>query len=73
VTEAGGAAIGVAGGSQRCHAPPKVLGNIAILGFEGRFSKQNSAIRLKSNILTPQIPPSNFLGWLGHWVRPAAG
>jgi len=33
---------------------PKVLENIVILCFEMRFSKQNSVIRLKSNILTPQ-------------------
>jgi len=31
--------------------PPKFLENIVILGCEGRFSKQNSAIRVKSNIL----------------------
>ena len=30
--------------------------------FERRFSKQNSIIRLKSNIL----PPPEFLGWLRH-------
>jgi len=33
------------------HAPPKFLENIAILCFERRFSKQNSVIRLKQNIL----------------------
>jgi len=35
--------------------PPKFFENIAILCFERRFSKQNSVIRLKSNILPP--PP----------------
>ena len=35
--------------------PLKFLENIVILWFERRFSKQNSAIRLKSNILAPQI------------------
>jgi len=35
------------------------LENIIILCFEKRFYKQNSAIRLKSYILTPK-----FLGWL---------
>ena len=48
-------------GSKRAMAP-KFLENIVILCFEGRFSKQNSVIRLKSNILTP----SNFLAWLRH-------
>ena len=40
--------------------PPKFLENI-ILCFERRFSKQNSVIRLKPNILPPI-----FLGWLRH-------
>jgi len=34
------------------------------LCFERRFSKQNSVIRLKSNIL----PPQKFLGWLRHYI-----
>jgi len=42
--------------------PPKCLENIAFLCFERRFSKQNSVIRLKSNILA--LP--KFLGWLRH-------
>ena len=33
--------------------PPKFVENIVILCFERRFSKQNSVIRLKSNILVP--------------------
>jgi len=37
------------------HVPPKFLENIFILCFEKRFSKQNSVIRLKSNILFPPI------------------
>ena len=45
--------IGVARGEQRSHVPPKFLENIVILCFERRFSKQNSVIRLKSNILAP--------------------
>jgi len=32
--------------------------------FERRVSKQNSVIRLKSNIW----PPPKFLGWLRHWM-----
>jgi len=40
--------------------PPKCLENIVILCFERRFSKQNSMIRLKSNILAPP----NF--WVGY-------
>jgi len=36
------------------------------LGFESRFSKQNSIIRLKSNIF---VPPK-FLGWLRHCQLP---
>jgi len=45
---------------------PKFLENIVILCFERRFSKQNIVIRLKSNILDPQIfkPPLNF--WAGY-------
>jgi len=31
--------------------PPKFVENIAILCFERRFSKQNTAIRLKLNFL----------------------
>ena len=40
--------------------PPRCLENIVILCFERRFSKQNSVIRLKSNIL----PPPKF--WAGY-------
>jgi len=36
-------------------APHKVLENIGILCVERRFSRQNSVIRLKSNILAPPI------------------
>ena len=32
--------------------------------FEKRFSKQDSVIRLKSNILAPL----KFMGWLRHWI-----
>jgi len=40
------------GGGQRGHGPfPKFLEYIVILCFERRFAKQNSIIRLKSNIL----------------------
>jgi len=46
--------IGLARGDQRGHVPPKCLENIVNLCFERRFSKQNSDIRLKSNILVPQ-------------------
>jgi len=35
--------------------PPKFSENIVILCFERHFSKQNSVIRLKSNILPPKI------------------
>jgi len=54
--------IGVAGGGQRGHAPPKFLENIVIFCFERRFSKQNSVVRLKSNIFA--LP--KFLAWLRH-------
>jgi len=50
------------GGGKGLCLPPKFLENIVILCFERRFSKQNSVIHLKSNILTP----SQFLGWLRH-------
>ena len=55
--------IGVAMGGQRGHAP-KFVENIVILCFEIRFSKQNTIIRLKSNILAP----AKFWGWLRHWT-----
>ena len=42
------------GGGKGTMAPPKFLENV-ILCFERRFSKQNSVIRLKSNILALQI------------------
>jgi len=44
----------------------KFLENNVILWFERCFSKQNSAIRLKSYILPSQIfcPPKNF--WAGY-------
>jgi len=42
--------------------PPKLLENIVILCFEKSFSKQNSVIRLESNILAPP----KFWGWLRH-------
>jgi len=43
---------------------PKFLEHIIILCFKRRFSKQNSVIRLKSNILAPK-----FLGWPRHWCK----
>jgi len=47
--------IGVTrGGGKGTMAPQKFLENV-ILCFERRFSKQNSVIRLKSNILALQI------------------
>jgi len=49
--------IGVDRGGAKGPCPPKSLENIVILCFEKRFSKQNSVIRLKSNILAPP----NFL------------
>jgi len=51
--------IGVAKGGQRGHGRQR-LENIVILWFERRFSKKNSVIRLKLNILAPQ----NF--WTGN-------
>jgi len=50
---------------QRGYAPPKFLENIDILCIERRFSKQNSVIRLKSNILASKFfAPPNF--WAGY-------
>jgi len=43
---------------QRNHEPLKFLENKVILCFEKRFSKQNSVIRLKSN-----IPPQFWAGY----------
>jgi len=44
------------------HDSPKILENVAVLCFERRFSKQNSVIRLKSNILGTRkfLPPQIF-------------
>jgi len=41
--------------------PHKFLEHIVVLSFERRFSKQNGGIRLKSNILVPQISPPKIL------------
>jgi len=41
-------------GGKGAMAPSKFFENIVILCFERRFSKQNSVIRLKSNILAPK-------------------
>ena len=54
-------------GGQRNHGPHKFLEDIVILCFERRFSKQNSVIRLRSNILAPP----KCLGWLRHWTESA--
>jgi len=59
-----GMTIGVARGAKEAMIPQKFLKNIVILWFQRRFSKQNSVIRLKSNIMGSP----NFLGWLRHWV-----
>ena len=49
------------------HTPPKFLENIAILCFERHYTKQNSVIFLKSNILAPKTFGSpQTLGWLRH-------
>jgi len=63
------ATIGVARGTKGPCAP-KLFENIVISCFERRFSKQNSVIRLKSNILPPTnkfLAPPKFLDWLRHW------
>jgi len=57
--------IGVAKGGPKGHGPPKCLENIVILCFERRFSKQNSVIRLKTNI----FPPPKFMGRLRQCKR----
>jgi len=41
-------------GGKGAMAHPKFLDNMVILCFERHFSKQNSVIRLQSNILAPQ-------------------
>jgi len=46
------------GGAKGAVLPPKFLENIVILCFERRFSKQNSIIRLQSNI----CPPTKIFG-----------
>ena len=52
--------IGVDRGRPKGPCPPKFLENIVILCFETRFSKQNSTIRLKWNIL---VPPNFWSGY----------
>jgi len=53
--------IGVARGGSKGPCPPKIFRKyIVILCFEKRFSKQNSVIRLKSNILAPQSFPAGY-------------
>ena len=47
-------------GELRVHVPPKCLEHIIILWLERRYPKQNSVIRLKSNI----FPTPNF--WAGY-------
>ena len=47
--------IGVASGGPKGPCPPKIFRTYSHLYFERRFSKQNSVIRLKSNILPPKI------------------
>ena len=64
-----GMTIGVARGAKEAMIPPKVLENIVILCFERRFSKQNSVIRLKSNILGPR----KFLSLPNFWADYATG
>jgi len=47
----------------------KIFRKYSHLCFERRFSKQNSVIRLKSNILNPpKFLTTKFLAWLRHWV-----
>ena len=57
--------IGVARGAKE-PCPPKFFENIVILCFERRFSKRNSVIRLKLNIL----PPPKF--WAGYATAQAS-
>jgi len=45
---------GGGGGAKGPCPPQKILENIVTLCFERHLSKQNSAIRLKSNILAPK-------------------
>jgi len=62
-----GGIIGIERGGQWGHSPKKILENIIILCFERRFSKQNSVIRLKPNILPTQnfLPPQKIF-WAGY-------
>ena len=49
----GGPRISVVRRGKRGHGAPKFLENTVILCFERRFSKQDSVIGLKPNILAP--------------------
>ena len=56
-------------GGQRGHVPSIFLENIVVLCFERRFSKQNSVIRPKTNILAP---PKFWAGYAtGRHLKPA--
>jgi len=50
---------------------PKFSKHVVILCFETRYPKQNSGIRLKSNIFpgTNFLAPPKLLGWLRYWFR----
>ena len=56
------------GGPKGPCPPPEFSENIVILCFERHLSKQNSVIRLISNILAPQnfLSSPKFLSWLRH-------
>jgi len=58
--------MGVARRGEKGPGLPKFLENIVILCFESRFSKQNSVIRLKSNILPPPNIGSHPNSWSGY-------
>jgi len=61
------AGIGVARG----HVTLQIFRAYSHLCFERRYHKQNSVIRLKSNILAPTkfFGPPKFLGWLRYCLQ----
>ena len=63
--------IGVARGGLGVPGPPQIFITQLFCALRSGFSKQNSVVRLKSNILaTPNFLTSpKFVGWLRHCLR----
>ena len=63
------ASIGVARGPRR-PCPPQIFRTYSHWCFERRYHKQNSVIRIKSNILSPpNFLTPKFVGWLRYYLQ----